>query len=54
MHLHDLVKAVHEEISVSSFDEFRAVINRLVERGVIDIVERDSLTGNDLVRLHKD
>lgn len=54
MHLHDLVKAVNEEISVSSFDEFRTVINRLVDRGVIDIVEQDSLTGNNLLRLHKE
>lgn len=54
IHVHELVKAVNEEIPVHNFDEVRAVINRLIERGLIDIKEKDSLTGNDLVQWHKE
>ena len=54
MRLFDLAKAVNEEILVQNFDEFRAVVNRMVERGLVDVVERDSLTGNDLIQWHKE
>src|SRR5215210_289364 len=52
MRLHELVKAVNNTMTVSSFDEFRAVINRLVDREALEIAETD-LTGNDLVRLRR-
>lgn len=51
MRMHDLVKSVNNEIRVQSFDEFRAVINRLLEREVVEISDRDPLTGDDLVKL---
>lgn len=53
MRASDLAKAVNEELPVRDYDSFRAILNRLVLSGFVEVAEADPFGGNDLVRLRK-